>query len=108
MNSPTEDLHLMPAARAREVCGGVSTTTLWRWENDETLNFPQSIEIRKRKFFRVKEIVEWLAARGNPIGADDCLATPQIAADSADKSVAQIGDDIAAQEDAAYAAALKE
>jgi predicted DNA-binding transcriptional regulator AlpA len=37
----------------------ISEMTLYRWERDEALNFPQPMRIKKRKFFRVEELDLW-------------------------------------------------
>lgn len=50
----------IPAAMVREICGGVSDMTLWRWLNDPTLNFPRPIYIGNRRYWREADILEWL------------------------------------------------
>ena len=41
---------LVPDAQVRAELGGVSPMTIWRWDNDETLQFPRAVVIRGRKF----------------------------------------------------------
>jgi predicted DNA-binding transcriptional regulator AlpA len=41
---------LVPDAQVRAELGGVSSMTIHRWDNDETLQFPRPIVIRGRKF----------------------------------------------------------
>jgi predicted DNA-binding transcriptional regulator AlpA len=54
---------LIPAAAVRDTLGGVSDMTLWRWLNDDALNFPQPIRIQKRRYWRESEIAAWLEQR---------------------------------------------
>jgi predicted DNA-binding transcriptional regulator AlpA len=42
-----------------KLLGNVSLMTLWRWRNDPTLNFPRSVEINGRHYFRRAEILAW-------------------------------------------------
>lgn len=37
----------------------ISDMTLYRWEKDDALNFPQPLRIKRRKFFRVEELDTW-------------------------------------------------
>jgi predicted DNA-binding transcriptional regulator AlpA len=41
----------------------ISTMTRWRWEHNETLNFPKPLTINRRKFWRLSELVSWEATR---------------------------------------------
>jgi predicted DNA-binding transcriptional regulator AlpA len=54
---------LIKAESVREVCGGVSDMTLWRWLNDPTMCFPQPIYIARRRFWKEAELVAWLEAQ---------------------------------------------
>lgn len=54
---------LIPAKTVRELCGGISDMSLWRWLNDEALAFPRPVYIQKRRFWREAEILEWIEAR---------------------------------------------
>jgi predicted DNA-binding transcriptional regulator AlpA len=54
---------LIPAAAVRDTLGGVSDMTLWRWLNDDALNFPKPIKIQKRRYWRESEIAAWLEQR---------------------------------------------
>lgn len=51
------------AAQVREMCGGISDMTLWRWLDDAELNFPRPIYIGRRRYWREAEIIAWLEAR---------------------------------------------
>ena len=51
------------AAAVREACGSVSDMTLWRWQNDHTLNFPKPIYIGRRRYWREADVIEWLDAQ---------------------------------------------
>lgn len=57
------------AAAVRAICGDVSDMTLWRWSNDQSLNFPKPIYIGRRRFWRESEVVNWLEAQGEQRGA---------------------------------------
>jgi len=37
----------------------ISDMTLWRWLQDDELDFPKPMTIRRRRFFREAELVEW-------------------------------------------------
>jgi predicted DNA-binding transcriptional regulator AlpA len=51
------------AATVRELCGGVSDMTLWRWLNDPAMNFPKPIHIQSRRYWREADLIGWLEAR---------------------------------------------
>jgi predicted DNA-binding transcriptional regulator AlpA len=50
----------IPSSPVREICGGVSDMTLWRWLHDPTLAFPKPIYIGRRRYWREAEIFAWL------------------------------------------------
>ncbi|MCL6251120.1 hypothetical protein M3P36_08705 [Altererythrobacter sp. KTW20L] len=54
---------LITAANARELLGGISAMTEWRYQRDETLNLPRPVKIRNRNFYREAEILEWINSR---------------------------------------------
>lgn len=54
---------LIPAASVRNICGGVSDMTLWRWTHTPELNFPKPIYIGKRRYWRADELEAWIDAR---------------------------------------------
>lgn len=56
---------LISAAAVRDLCGGVSDMTLWRWLHDRELAFPQPVYIAKRRYWREADLAEWLKARAN-------------------------------------------
>ncbi|MGB3313277.1 MAG: transcriptional regulator [Albidovulum sp.] len=51
------------AAVVREICGAVSDMTIWRWQNDPTLNFPKPIYIGRRRYWREADVIAWLNAQ---------------------------------------------
>ena len=51
------------SAAVRELCGGISDMSLWRWQNDDELNFPKPIYIGKRRYWKEADIVAWLESR---------------------------------------------
>lgn len=48
------------ASAVRELCGGVSDMTLWRWLNDPALHFPRPAYIAKRRYWREADVIAWL------------------------------------------------
>jgi len=53
----------IPATLVRDICGGISDMTLWRWLENESLNFPRPIYIGNRRYWREADVIEWLEAR---------------------------------------------
>jgi predicted DNA-binding transcriptional regulator AlpA len=43
-----------PQLRAR--LGGISEMTVWRFERDTEINFPKPIRIKRRKYWRIREV----------------------------------------------------
>jgi len=66
---PMTDKLLKPAY-VRNICGGVSDMTLWRWLNDPAMRFPKPIYIARRRFFREAEIAAWIETRALNGGAN--------------------------------------
>lgn len=50
----------IPAREVRELCGGISDMSLWRWLNDEELGFPRPIMIGRRRYWREADVLAWL------------------------------------------------
>jgi predicted DNA-binding transcriptional regulator AlpA len=44
---------------AARLLGNVSLMTMWRWRHDPEMQFPESIEINNRIYFRRSEILAW-------------------------------------------------
>jgi len=57
---------LISAATVRDLCGGVSDMTLWRWLNDRDMNFPELVYIQKRRYWREAELGAWIEAQEPP------------------------------------------
>jgi predicted DNA-binding transcriptional regulator AlpA len=53
----------IPARDVRNICGGVSDMTIWRWLNDPALNFPKPIYIARRRYWKEAEVTAWLDAQ---------------------------------------------
>lgn len=51
------------AVTVRQMCGGISDMTLWRWLDNPDLDFPRPIYIGRRRYWKEAEIVAWLEAR---------------------------------------------
>ena len=60
---------LITASAVRDLCGGVSDMSLWRWLNDPDLGFPRPIYIARRRYWRAAEISDWIEARAEATGA---------------------------------------
>ena len=43
--------------------GNISEMTLWRWERDPKLAFPQALVINGRRYYDLADIEEWERAR---------------------------------------------
>ncbi|MCB5409446.1 helix-turn-helix transcriptional regulator [Pseudogemmobacter faecipullorum] len=54
---------LISAATVRQLCGGISDMTLWRWLDDAALAFPKPVYIQRRRFWREADLMAWLDAR---------------------------------------------
>lgn len=57
------DKRLIPAAAVRELCGGISDMSLWRWLNDPALDFPRPIYIARRRYWRQADVFAWVEAQ---------------------------------------------
>ncbi|MEY8842220.1 helix-turn-helix transcriptional regulator, partial [Cribrihabitans sp. XS_ASV171] len=51
------------ASEVRDLCGGISDMTLWRWLDDAKLDFPRPIYIARRRYWREADVIAWLEAR---------------------------------------------
>lgn len=47
------------ASAVREICGGVSDMTLWRWLQAD---FPKPAVINRRRYWRKSDVLSWLDA----------------------------------------------
>lgn len=56
---------LIKAETVRELCGGISDMSLWRWLNNPEMDFPRPIYIAKRRYWSEAEVLGWLDARAN-------------------------------------------
>ena len=59
MDTPEDDQRRVTQPEAARLLGNVSLMTMWRWRHDQEMNFPQSIEINNRIYFRRCEILAW-------------------------------------------------
>lgn len=57
------DKKLIAAATVRELCGGISDMSLWRWLQDSDLNFPKPIYISRRRYWRLADVLAWVEAQ---------------------------------------------
>nr|WP_090158660.1 AlpA family phage regulatory protein [Loktanella sp. DSM 29012] len=51
---------LISSFAVRELCGGVSNMTIWRWLQDPDMNFPKPIKIGRRNYWREADMIVWL------------------------------------------------
>jgi Predicted transcriptional regulator len=54
---------IIQASAVRDLCGGISDMTLWRWLNDQAIAFPRPIYLGRRRYWREAEVLAWLDAR---------------------------------------------
>lgn len=55
----------IPARSVRQLCGGISDMTLWRWLKDDKLSFPRPIRIGSRRYWRETDILSWLDSQAD-------------------------------------------
>jgi predicted DNA-binding transcriptional regulator AlpA len=53
----------IPSAALRDLCGGVSDMTVWRWLNNPAMNFPQPIYIGRRRYWKEADVFAWLESQ---------------------------------------------
>lgn len=56
---------LISANAVRNLCGGVSDMSLWRWLSDPDLAFPRPVYIGRRRYFREADIQSWIEAQAS-------------------------------------------
>ena len=49
--------------QVRDILGGISDMSLWRFLHDKHLNFPKPIYINRRRLWSSKELSEWFDSR---------------------------------------------
>ena len=49
--------------QVRELLGGISDMSLWRFLHDKKLGFPKPIYINRRRFWSREELKQWLEQR---------------------------------------------
>lgn len=47
----------------RNLCGNVSSMTIYRWLNDPAMTFPKPIYIGRRRYWKEADVLAWLEAR---------------------------------------------
>jgi predicted DNA-binding transcriptional regulator AlpA len=52
---------------------GVTTMTLWRWQRDHDLEFPEPAIIRDRKYWRRDDVHKWMLRRKLPTRRSSAL-----------------------------------
>ena len=68
---------LIISATVRELCGGISDMSLWRWLNDPELHFPRPLIISRRRYWREADVIDWINGRAINPGAK-VLAPPAV------------------------------
>ncbi len=51
---------LISAATVRDLCGGVTEMTIWRWVHHPSLGFPKPVKIGRRSYWKETELATWL------------------------------------------------
>ncbi|WP_273524436.1 helix-turn-helix transcriptional regulator [Rhodosalinus sediminis] len=54
------DYKMLSARQVREMLGGISNMTLWRWLNSGEHGFPRPKYIGQRRYWREADIINWL------------------------------------------------
>jgi predicted DNA-binding transcriptional regulator AlpA len=54
---------LIPSAVVREICGGISDMSLWRWLNNHDLAFPRPVVIQRRRYWWKSDVEAWIKSR---------------------------------------------
>lgn len=57
------DTQFLTATQVRERFGRISDMTLWRWLQDQALDFPKPVVIQRRRFFKLDDIEQFEARR---------------------------------------------
>lgn len=58
-------MQLINSKAVMERLGQISRVTLWRYQNDPDLEFPQPVVLRKRRFWREDDLANWVASRAH-------------------------------------------
>ena len=66
-HSPERSEILLTTRQLRRRIGGVSEMTIWRYERDPKLGFPKPIRIKRRKYWRVRDVEAFEARLGDVI-----------------------------------------
>lgn len=56
-------MQLVNSKTVMERLGQISRVTLWRYQNDPELEFPQPVVLRKRRYWREDDLTKWVASR---------------------------------------------
>lgn len=54
---------LINSAAVRDICGGISDMSLWRWLNDPKMKFPKPVVIQRRRYWREADVMQWIEDR---------------------------------------------
>ncbi|PDT47467.1 helix-turn-helix domain-containing protein [Sinorhizobium fredii] len=60
----------LTAAQVRERYQ-ISPTSLWRWQQDESLKFPQPFVVKRKKLFRADDLARWERERAKVPGQNE-------------------------------------
>lgn len=63
MKNENETLLIAAPLARKELLGGISAMTEWRWSHDPEMDFPRPIVINRRKYFRRADLLSWLETR---------------------------------------------
>jgi hypothetical protein len=59
----TPDDVWLPAPKIRNLLGGISAVTFWRWRHDPKLRFPEGRRVNGRWYFSRRAALDWWGAQ---------------------------------------------
>jgi predicted DNA-binding transcriptional regulator AlpA len=69
---PPDPNRLIGSRELRELFGGVSTMSIWRWTHGGEPEFPKPVKIAKRNFWRLGAVLSFITERERAsLEADD-------------------------------------
>ena len=59
MTDQADSNKLLSAGAVKRRYGDISDMTLWRWLKNNALKFPRPIQINRRRYWQIDELVTW-------------------------------------------------
>jgi hypothetical protein len=66
---PVDEDTLLTSNQTRARFGNVNHMCLWRWMRDERVRFPHPIQINRRNYWRLGDLLRWQAERSQKAAA---------------------------------------